>query len=284
VGGVAGGTRLQAAVVARIRLLYDDDKAGLRQQEEWEAVVTPLSSPLDAASAVAVDYDARDLRPDPPVGAVYRLPPGDIATAGWWRTTEKLLKDHLVAHLSLQVRRNRPLSIWSRPDETADAFAARCEQVADQKADEAGAVLRSKFETRVDRQRQVVAQAERRASEAQVGQRTRKTSELVSGAGALISIFMGGKRGVRSLGRALGGATSRRGQSERASERAGNLQDRVKDEQLELEELELEMAEEITRIDDEWSGKAKEIETVEIPLERSDLTVVELGLCWVPVA
>ena len=51
----------QAAAVARVSLRFDDEKADLVHDEEWEAVLYPLAAHPDPAAAVAVDYDDRDL-------------------------------------------------------------------------------------------------------------------------------------------------------------------------------------------------------------------------------
>ena len=45
-------------------LRYDDDKADLVHDEEYETVVFPLTEPVDVTRSIAVDYDDRDLRPD----------------------------------------------------------------------------------------------------------------------------------------------------------------------------------------------------------------------------
>ena len=44
VGAVPDGTKLAPALVARVALLYDDDKLDLRDTEEWEAVAVPLGA------------------------------------------------------------------------------------------------------------------------------------------------------------------------------------------------------------------------------------------------
>ena len=73
VGGDSRGARHEAAVVARVALRYDDDKADLVHDEEYEAVVFPLAEPVDPTRSIAVDYDDRDLRTDAPNPCVYRL-------------------------------------------------------------------------------------------------------------------------------------------------------------------------------------------------------------------
>ena len=65
------------ALAARVRLLFDETKGDLRHEAEWEAVVGPLGTDVDGADFVAVDYDDRDLRPDPPDGRRLRPPRGE---------------------------------------------------------------------------------------------------------------------------------------------------------------------------------------------------------------
>jgi hypothetical protein len=44
--------------------------------------------------------------------------------------------------------------------------------------------------------------------------------------------------------------------------------------------LEADLADEIAEIDDEWAQKAELIESVPVPLERSDVSVRDLRLVW----
>ena len=50
VGGDAAGDRLQAAVVARVALRYDETKADLIHDEEYECVITPLDEQVESAT------------------------------------------------------------------------------------------------------------------------------------------------------------------------------------------------------------------------------------------
>jgi len=40
----------------------------------------------------------------------------------------------------------------------------------------------------------------------------------------------------------------------------------------------------LTAIDDEWSAKAAAVETVDVPLEKSDIRVTARSLVWIPTA
>ena len=95
--GATAGTRLQAAAIARVRLRYDDTKADLIHDEEYEAVLYPLPAIPSPSDFVAVDYDDRDLLDVAPQGAVYTLPVADIGRKTWWTDLKKGLTDHLVS-------------------------------------------------------------------------------------------------------------------------------------------------------------------------------------------
>ena len=85
---------------------------------------------------------------------------------------------------------------------------------------------------------------------------------------------------ARDVGRVLTG----RGRSGEASQRVETAQNRVEEREQALADLEADLAVDLTAIDDEWAAKAAEIETVDVPLERSDVKVTSLVLAWVPTA
>ncbi len=58
--------------MARVHLRYDDTKADLVHDQEYECVLVPLAEPVDVSRALAVDYDDRDLRTEPQTAKVYR--------------------------------------------------------------------------------------------------------------------------------------------------------------------------------------------------------------------
>ena len=84
VGGVPTSTTYAAAVVARVALRYDDTKADLVHDIEYEAVLHPLGSHVDVTTATAVDYDDRDLRDAVSAPISYRLTDAPIGQKGFW--------------------------------------------------------------------------------------------------------------------------------------------------------------------------------------------------------
>ena len=91
----------------------------------WEAVVFPLDGTPDPEAAISVDYDDRDLRPDPPTGVSYRLPDAKIDTKTYFKTFGTDLKNHLHRTQQVELSVNKALKLFSRIGESAEEFAAR---------------------------------------------------------------------------------------------------------------------------------------------------------------
>lgn len=283
IGADPTSTTYAAAVTATVDLLFDDAKADLRHTETFECVAFPLTDPPDPAALIAVDHDPRDLRTEPPGTIAYRLPDAPVKTKAWFRALERALVDHLLAARTLTILQNRDLKLWSRPGETAEAFAARCDAAADAEADRQAAAMAKRYEARIERARAALAAAEDRAAQAETSRQSRRSDELLSGAGDLLGAVLGGRRSARSIASKVGTVVRRRGRSAEADARVQAARNRAVEKAEALAGLEADMAEELAAIADEWDAKALAVEAVEIPLERSDVRVRELTLVWVPV-
>ncbi|MEZ5117886.1 MAG: helicase HerA-like domain-containing protein [Candidatus Nanopelagicales bacterium] len=274
--GAVPGTRLRAAAVARVRLRYDETRADLVHDEEYEAVLCPLPDVPDAVGFVAVDYDDRDLLPQP-VGAVtYEFVAAAVSSKTWWSGLRAALTDHLVRSRVLEVPVNRELKLYGRVGETAEQFAGRCAAEADSRADAATAALRTKYEAKVralqDRIDTAVAAVQRQEASQQAAYADAATSVASSVLGGLF----GGRRSrasVSAQARRISGAAARVDQA------------RAKVDSLAagLAQLDAELADEVAGIDREWTERAAAVSTVAVPLERTDVRVADLRLVWVPV-
>jgi hypothetical protein len=286
VGAVPGGSTFAPAIVASVSLLFDETKAELHHTEEWEAVLFPLGAIPDPAAFVAVDHDARDFRPGPATAAAATFTTGDapLATKGFWSGLRTALTEQLRSTRTLTVQRNAELKLWSRPGEDATAFAARCDQAADVGADAAAAKLRTAYEKKIDRVETSLARAEDRAAEVRESADATKRNEWIGGAADVLGGFLGGTASARSIARSVTGATSRRGRSSTAGQRVESAENKVSDTAAQRDDLVAELEAAIVDIGTEWDARATAIETVDIPLEKTDIRISQLSLVWVPVA
>ena len=229
-----------------------------------------------------MDYDERDFGAEPPANAVYVLPGAPVGEDGFFRATAKEIRERLVERRPLELQRNRQLKVVSRPGESAEDFAVRCDAVAQERADAESAKIRDRLEAKRDRLDRALAQAERRVEELQTDTRSRQATELLAGAGAVLGALFGGRRSTRSMAGALSSAASRRGMSVRTAERKETAEAKVESTKDDLAELEQEIADEVAEIDERWRAVADEVDTLSIRLEATDVRVVEIRLVWVP--
>ncbi len=254
--------------------------------EEYEAVLFPLTDPADVTKLVQVDYDDRDLRPDAPANVTYRLSNARISTKTFFNDIERDLRDHLTRSLSLEIPTNAELKLFGRPGETDAEFAARCEQAADQAADAEIAKLRDKYETKSTKLRDQIDAAEDRAAVAAETAKGKKSSEFFSTAGSLLGGLLGGSKSkTKMVGDLLGDAgtaASRRGSTSASDRRADAAENKVQRLVDQYEELETELESDLTDITERWDAAATAVTTMSVSLERTDVKVTQLVLAWVP--
>ena len=284
VGGDSRGTRLAAAAVARVNLRYDETKADLVHDDEFECVLFPLGEQVDASQMVQVDYDDRDLCADAPAGAVYRLTDAKIANKTYWTGVQKAIRDQLVRTSTVDISVNKEMKLYGRPGESADDFEQRCQKLAEDEADAEIAKLRDKYESKAKRLRDQIDALDDKLELLEEQSKSKRNSELLSTAGSVIGGLLGGRKSLGSMFGKAGSAARRRGTTKAAGERidaAENKQERLAND---LEDLEAELSDEIAEIEDRWIETAGETTELSVGLEASDVKIAQISLTWLPVS
>ena len=287
VGGDPRGTRFEPAIVARVALRYDDDKADLIHDEEYEAVLFPFGEQVDPSLAISVDYDDRDLRVEVPPSVTYQLTKAPLKNKTFWTGVERDLVDFLVRSRSIELQVNKELKLYSRPGETADAFFQRCYQAADARGDADTAKLRDKYRAKVVSLQTQLQAAEDRAEVLEAEQKGRRNDEMFSTAGSILGDLFGGRKSrggmLGSVFRKTGTAAGKRGRTAASGERLDAAENKIQLLHQQMEDLEADLTQEVTDIDTKWMTIAKDITTMPVTLEKSDVKVTQLSLVWVPV-
>ena len=162
------------------------------------------------------------------------------------------MQRRLVDQRALELLRNRALKLVSRPGESAEDFARRCDEAAQAAADAEAAKIRDRLEAKQDRLEAALAEAQRRVEQLDTDAKTRQANEVIAGAGAVLGALLGGRRSTRSMAGALSGAASRRGMSSRAASRRKAAEEKTADVRDDLAELEQEILDEVAEIDERW--------------------------------
>lgn len=277
------GTTFEAAAIARATLRYDETKANLTVDTEWECVLIPLAEIADPTRSLNVDYDDRDLVTDAPAGATYVLPDAPIKTKAYWADLERSLIDHLVRSQSIEMLVNRDLKLYSRGGESADDFSQRCAEAAQAEADKQAATLRDKYEAKANKLQDALEQAEGRLEVAKSEERNRKAGAVLSTAGSILGGFLGGRRSAGSIAGKVITGIGKTGSSRTAGKRADVVENKMQQIAEDLEGIEGELETELGEITDAWAAKATNVETVPVALEKADVRITQLVLGWVPV-
>lgn len=267
------GQRFVAGAAARVMLRYDDARAGVTHDEEYEAVLFPLPANTAALQPIVVDYDDRDLQPTAPAGARFALPEAKIDSKTFWTQLSRDLTDHLVRSKTVDVFANKTLKAYSRVGETVEEFTARCQQIAMAEADKKVATLQTKYQTKVRALQTRLATASGQAQAAEAA----RNQGVLGDAASVLGGFLGGRRSTSSIA-----AAARRAQS--AQNKAATAQAKVGDLQAQITDVEAQLTNEVYGIQQEWQAKAAEIVPVPITLAKTDVRIVDLRLIWVPVA
>ncbi|NNE12500.1 MAG: hypothetical protein HKN41_09690, partial [Ilumatobacter sp.] len=281
-GGDPLGKRLQPVLVARVLLRYDETKADLVHDEEFECVIPSIGETVDVGEAITVDYDERDLRDEAPEPAVYRMTDAKLTNKTFFSGVERDLKDHLVRSRTMEVPANKTLKLYGRPGETAEEFGIRCARAADEAADADIAKLRDKYESKVTKLRDQIEAAEDRVDVLEEQASSKRNSELLSTAGSILGGLLGGKSKGSMLGK-LGTAAGRRGRTKASKERLDAAENKVERLEEQLEDLEVDLAEDVTEIETKWAEAASDVTALQVPLEKTDIKVSQLALAWMPV-
>ncbi|HEX6025918.1 MAG TPA: hypothetical protein VFZ00_28255, partial [Solirubrobacter sp.] len=266
---LVAGDALHAYLAARVSVRFDE--AGVDEVDEFEALYGPLDTGLDLERETVVDFDDRDFLPTG--SGHYVLPAVPVGERSFFRDAERDIARRVTQRQALELHRNAKLKLVSRPGETPEAFAARCDAAAQAAADAETAKLRDRLEARRDRLEAALAQAQRRVEALTLEQRQREAAELAEGAGALLGALLGGRRRTRSIA----GALNRRA---RGADRVRTAQAKVEDAYADLHEIERQIADEVQQIDAKWRAIADVIDTVTIRPEAADVHVERLMLVW----
>lgn len=276
VGADFGGDSWTAALAVGVALIFDESRADIAHEEQWEAVIMPLGAAPDPRGAVEVDHDLRDFRDTPDRARTFVLPDAAITTRTYFREAAAAIRDHLYVNHTLEVFRNRPLKVYSRPGETRDDFTARCSRLARERADEKVQANRASLERRLQSLRRRAGQARRRAEEQRAAVSATVEDEVLEGIGDLLGGLLGGRR------RTVRGAAKRRSRTRAAERRADQAHAKWSADVEELHAEEAEVAAEVAAIYDDWAAKGEAVENAEIRLEKNDIRVQNITLLWVP--
>ena len=266
---------------ASAKLYYVDKKLGLEHDLPLHTL-TPLSSGLVAVnfeSSQAVDLDLEDVASEPRAGAAFDSLANEAGKPKSYDAWRKQFVDVVYRQSKLQLLRSPNLDEVAHPDESEREFRLRLGQIAREQRDALAAKLRQKYSSRFITLDDRIRRAEQAIEVQKEQARDAKVSTALSFGGALLSAFFSSKRSAVSKA-----STAMRGASRTAREssdvgRAGETLDAL---QQQRAALEAEIQSELSATEKRSDPRSEALETVEVPLKKSNVTVRAFALAWAP--
>lgn len=235
----------------------------IRSGEMWE----------DATEVVELlDFS---MRPDD--GAEYEAVSPSLQKSKEYKSWQKELKDFFYRSQEMSIWKCVKLKKYSDPDETQGDFMVRLEQVVSEIRDEKTEKLKRRFGKKFAALRSRLRRAE---DKIEVEKEQYKQSRL-SSALSIGSTLMGALLGRRYSRKAT---TSVRSMGRSAKERGdiGRAEDNLDDLKVKYEDLELEFNDEVAELEEKLSVENLEFVEYRIPPRKSDISIEEFGVCWLP--
>ncbi|HMV69247.1 MAG TPA: PEGA domain-containing protein, partial [Myxococcota bacterium] len=262
------------ALYAHLALRFDEEAADFVQDVERHRVWFPLDDRLrDHADLQLEPPDVLDAAPE---RAAYAPLPDWLDERKELAAAQKQVMDDVLRDETTGLLACPPLKLWSRADESAAAFRARCEEAVNDRVDAQVAKLRDGFEAKAEKLEEKVRKAEQKLAEASRSASARQTEELVNVGETLLSWFTGRRKSLTT-------AATRRRQSSEAARKADALEDDLQAAREALEALEGDLVEQMEAIRGKESKALHAIEERRIKLEKADVSVRFFGVLWVPV-
>jgi len=249
-----------------VRASYDVDD--WRDCEVLQPVHGEMPEPVWDSALVLENSPMLEDQPEP--NAEFADLASPLAQEKNYKRWNKELESHLYRTEKRILWRCKELDEFSESDETEADFRIRVTQEAREQRDAKKEKVRNKFAKRLDRAKVAVRKAEQVADE-QKSQFWARLAEMLL---RVVQMFLGGsRRGVSSS--SVRQTMRERGQQSRAA-------DRLEDKLLELEEMEETLETELEQIEFDFEPKNLELEKLEVPLRKSDTSVDQMMLVWLP--
>jgi len=234
---------------------------------------------LELEEAEHLDWDGWERGIDPfdtlptraPAEARFRSLPDMIVADKGLKKTQRLLRDHFYATERLELYRCRSPRMESEPGESLDAFTVRLQDRLEEAKETALEKLQERYEKKEARLKTQLLRAQERVEKEQADANSTLIDVGISVLGALL-----GRRSAASLGRAVNKGTrayKERGQLSRAQERVAEVEEKMND-------LEIELEEKIDELAEQYALDKHPIETFTIKPKKTDITIEHIAIVW----
>ncbi len=262
------------------RTFFEDEKHDVAEHREF-GFITDIDDgpiPVDWLESFRVDYPPRFFVDEPSEDGGHFLDCPSVAldekSHDAWSDA---LVDHVYRNDRYLLQECKPLKLTARPGESERDFARRVRDATHELRDDALDELRAEYEKRTERFRIKISKLQDRLAREKADLRDAGLDTALEFGGSIFDAFTG-----RSARSAVRRSVSKASRASRQREDVDRAQEALADEHAELQDLERQFKEEMTRLAESYSAEHYEITQKKIDPLKRDIDLQLFGLCWVP--
>lgn len=285
---VPAGAKLcyEPSLAARAKLYYAKATAGIDEwKENWYVTPAEAATTSDPwESAITKSSDAWQIENEAVVAATFSELPAPFSNEKQYAKWSTALKDYLYRTQRLSIFRCAELKQNSLSGETEGDFRVRLSTAAKEVQTVETEKLKKKYETKfatLDARRKRAIEKVQKEKEQFSGKTL--DSALSVGSTLLGALFGRKIASATNVGKAttamrsIGRAASERDDIQRAEEGVEEID-------AQIQALEDELKEEISKVEDRLTADSFELEEISITPKKTDIKIDQLALAWIPVA
>ena len=270
------------ALMARIRLRFDEEKARLVQYRELFRMIFPFTEdvmPVWPNEDTLLEKEMMGRKPES--NALYAA----VSPVATDKSEAKKIYNDLIeilyANEKMNIFSNKSLKMFSTIGEELQDFERRCAEEVETKMEREKVKIESKYQRKLDSLSRQIDRKAQQVEDAKQDLTMRRSTEALHVGESLLGMFTSKKK---SIGRAITGAMSKHQMADKA-------QQRIKQYELEIEHLRDEMNTVNREMDDavedtrrKYTDMVNDIEEIDVALEKNDISLTDFGVLWVPVS
>jgi len=237
---------------------------------------------LNWDNAVEIDFSAADLATSPMPGTSFAELPAVARRSDAYQEWSKDLSRWITQKRPLVLYHSRRFNMTSSPDETQGAFRARLAQSTREERDLEIEKLRKKYSARFITLKNRMLVAEQAIAREQEQSKSKKMETAISFGTAILSAFLGRKALSATSASRMGTAMKSASRMGKEGMDVARAQERAQAVQIQLEELELLLAEDIDKLETSYDPAGEELEEIRMYPKKSDIRMKVYGLTWMP--
>ena len=226
--------------------------------------------------------EALEMERRPEQDAEFAELPVDLQKAKNYKTWQKELKEFLYRKQSLTVYKCVELKKYSEPGEELGDFKVRMEQAVSEKRDEAKEKLTKKYASKFSTLRDRIRRAEDKVEVQEEQYKQARVSGMLSVGTTLMGALFGRKTLSVSNARRAGTSMRAFGRSGKEKSDIERAKDGLEDVMVKYEELEEQFEQDVEDLTEKLSVDNMEFEELSLPPRKSDISIEDFGVCWMP--